>query len=90
VPPQPELYVGRENVVSAWAEGFDTEKFGHMRGIVIGVNMQPAVACYLKRPGETEYRQLALDVLRIEDDAIAEVITFPPDLFPPLGLPPVL
>ena len=90
MPPQPELYVGRENVVRAWAEGFDTEKFGHMRGIVTGVNMQPALACYLKGPGQTEYRQLALDVLRIEGDAIAEVITFPPDLFPQLGLPPVL
>jgi RNA polymerase sigma-70 factor, ECF subfamily len=90
MPPQPEVYVGRENVVGAWAEGFDTEKFGHMRGILTAVNMQPAVACYLKRPGESEYRPLALDVIRIENDAIAEIITFPPDLFEVLELPPVL
>jgi RNA polymerase sigma-70 factor (ECF subfamily) len=92
MPPQPEIYVGRETVVGAWAEGdaFDTEKFGHMRGILTAVNMQPAVGCYLKRPAETEYRAFALDVIRIEDDAIAEIITFPPDLFPALGLPPAL
>jgi hypothetical protein len=30
---------------------------------------------------------LALDVLRIEDGLIAEVVTFPPDSFPPFGLP---
>jgi RNA polymerase sigma-70 factor (ECF subfamily) len=92
MPPQPELYVGRENVVGAWAAGdaFDIEKFGHMRGVLTSVNMQPAMACYLKRPGDTEYRLFALDVLRIEDDAIAEIIAFPADLCPELGLPAVL
>jgi RNA polymerase sigma-70 factor, ECF subfamily len=92
MPPEPELYVGRENVVAAWAQGdaFDQAKFGHMRGILSAANMQPAVGCYVKPPGETEYKPLALDVIRVEDGAIAEIITFPPDMFPALGLPPTV
>lgn len=49
--------------------------------------MQPAVANYLKRPGESDYRALALDVLRIEDGLVAEIVTFPPDVFPRFALP---
>jgi hypothetical protein len=30
---------------------------------------------------------LALDVLRIEDGLIAEIVVFPPDSFPTFGLP---
>jgi RNA polymerase sigma-70 factor, ECF subfamily len=54
------------------------------------VNRQPAVACYLRRPGEDDYRAMAIDVLRIEEGQVAEIITFPSGVFPAFGLPPTV
>jgi hypothetical protein len=39
------------------------------------------------RPGDSTWRALALDVLRIEDGLITEIVVFPPDTFPLFGLP---
>jgi len=50
-------------------------------------NLQPAVATYVLRPGDTAWRALALDVLRIEEGVITEIVTFPGDLFPRFELP---
>ena len=61
-----------------------------MRGVVTRVNMQPAVACYVRKPGESDYRALAVDVLRIQEGAIAEIVTFDPSVFPSLELPETL
>ncbi|MGH2945656.1 MAG: hypothetical protein ACRDPC_05240 [Solirubrobacteraceae bacterium] len=36
---------------------------------------------------DTEYRRLALDVLRIEGGRITEITTFCGELFPAFGLP---
>jgi RNA polymerase sigma-70 factor, ECF subfamily len=59
--------------------------------LAAGANMQPAVAHYLRRPGESEYRPVALDVLRIERGRVAEITSFVfPELFPMFGLPPTL
>jgi RNA polymerase sigma-70 factor (ECF subfamily) len=90
MPPEPGLFVGRKRVLEFWAPGFDPEGFGRMTGIATRANMQPAVACYHQKPGESEYRALALDVIRIEDGKIAEITTFPNELFPAFGLPEVL
>jgi RNA polymerase sigma-70 factor, ECF subfamily len=88
MPPEPGLWVGRETIVASWKEGgFGTPEFRHFRCAVTRANMQPAVACYRRRPGESEYRPMALDVLRIEEGAIAEIVTFPGDLFPAFELP---
>ncbi len=63
----------------AWVKGgFGDDSWGHLRCVVTdGANRQPAVACYVKRAGDTDYRPLALDVLRIEDEAVAEIAVFP-------------
>ena len=53
-------------------------------------NLQPAVACYRRQPGDSTWRALALDVLRIEDGLIAEIVVFMPDNFPAFGLPILL
>jgi RNA polymerase sigma-70 factor (ECF subfamily) len=58
-----------------------------MRTLATRVNRQPAVANYVKAPGADHYRALALDVLRIEDGAIADITTFDGRLFASLGLP---
>jgi RNA polymerase sigma-70 factor (ECF subfamily) len=92
MPPEPESYVGAEPIVEAWVEGgFGDEAWGHLRCVLTRANAQPAVACYVKRAGDSEYRPLALDVLRIEDGAVAEVIAFPLEpLLEALRLPPTL
>jgi hypothetical protein len=90
MPPEPGLFVGREVIVEYWAESFDQEGFGRMKGVVTRANMQPAVGCYRRQPGEAEYRPMALDVIRIEEGVIAEITTFPPELFPAFGLPAAL
>ena len=60
-----------------------------MRGVVTRANMQPALACYVKRPGDSEYQPMALDVIRVEEGQVAEIVTFPPHVFKAFGLPSV-
>src|SRR5262249_40417041 len=77
MPPEPGTGVGRDGVVGSWVKGgFGSPSFGDLRCALTRANGMPAVACYLRRPGEVEYRPLALDVLRIEDGQIVDVITF--------------
>jgi RNA polymerase sigma-70 factor, ECF subfamily len=87
MPPEPGVWVGRRTIVDSWSEALDIENFGHVRGVVTRANGQPAVACYLKRPEENEYRPMALDVIRIEAGLVAEIVTFAPQVFPSFGLP---
>lgn len=42
------------------------------------------------RPARRRTWRDKLDVLRVEDGAIAEITTFGADLFPAFGLPPTL
>ena len=89
MPPEPGVWVGGEAIVASWAEGgaFDLEAFGHMRGIVTRANRQPVVACYLRKPGMDHYAPMALDVLKVEEGQLTEIVTFPPTLFPAFDLP---
>ena len=91
LPPHPTWFDGREAIMTAVVQGFDPD-FGQIRTLVTAANRQPAAAHYLRPPGATEHRPLALDVLRLGDDGrIAEITSFvSPELFPAFGLPPVL
>jgi RNA polymerase sigma-70 factor, ECF subfamily len=90
MPPHPTWYEGRKAILIASAQGFDPE-FGELRSVITGANLQLAAAHYLRRPGESEYRPLALDVLRVEGGRVAEIHSFvTPGLFPAFGLPPRL
>ena len=90
MPPHPIWYHGREAIVTAAAQGFDPE-FGTLRTIVTGANLQPAIAHYVRPPGEAEYAPLAIEVLRVERGLVAEIHSFVyPELFPAFGLPSVL
>lgn len=91
MPPQPGVAEGRDAIFSLWvAGGFGSERFGRLRCVVTRANLQPAVAAYVRQPGDSAWRALALDVLRIEDGVIAEIVTFPPDCFLPFGLPLIM
>jgi RNA polymerase sigma-70 factor (TIGR02960 family) len=88
MPPEPGVWEGRDAIAAFWVEGgFGTAEFGRLRCLTTRANHQPAVANYVLRAGDDTYRPLAVDVLRIEEGAIAEIITFGPDVYPALGLP---
>jgi RNA polymerase sigma-70 factor (TIGR02960 family) len=88
MPPQPGVWEGRDTVVGSWVQGgFGSDAFGSMRCVVTRANRQPAVACYVRRPGDAEHRPLAVDVLRIEDGLVREIVTFDGSLFGRFDLP---
>ena len=88
MPPEPGVWQGRDRVVQGWVDGgFGTEAFGSMRCLVTRANRQPAVACYVRRPGDDAYTPLAIDVLQIAEGAIADIVTFDGSVFGWFGLP---
>jgi RNA polymerase sigma-70 factor, ECF subfamily len=88
MPPDPVSITGRARMYAAWREGgFGTVEFGELRCVVTRANGQPAVGVYRRREGEDDYRPLAIDVLRMADGVVAEILTFVPGQFAALGLP---
>jgi RNA polymerase sigma-70 factor (ECF subfamily) len=88
MPPQPDIVVGRDAMLQLWVDGgFGSERYGRLRCVPTRANLQPAVANYVLSPGDTAWRALALDVLRIEDGIITEIVTFAGSVFPRFGLP---
>jgi RNA polymerase sigma-70 factor (TIGR02960 family) len=91
MPPQPGVWEGRDAVVQSWVDGgFGSESFGSMRCVVTRANRQPAVACYVRRPGDDGYSPMAIDVLLIAGGEVAEIVTFDGALFGWFGLPETL
>lgn len=91
MPPQPEISAGRDAILRLLVDsGFATQAFGRLRCLTTRANRQPAVACYVLGNGDTTYRALALDVLRIEEGLISEIVVFGPEVFESLGLPSTL
>jgi RNA polymerase sigma-70 factor (TIGR02960 family) len=88
MPPEPGVWQGRDEIAQCWVDGgFGSESFGSMRCVVTRANRQPAVACYVRKPGDRAYSPLAIDVLRIVDGAVAEIIVFDGSVFEWFGLP---
>lgn len=91
MPPFPETYAGRDVMVQSWIDGgFGSPAFGRLRCVVTRANLQPAVACYVVEEGDPVPRAMAIDVLRIEDGMISEIITFGAEVFEAFGLPETL
>jgi RNA polymerase sigma-70 factor (ECF subfamily) len=88
MPPQPSHYEGIAAVGQFMREALGV--VGDFRLVETRANRMPAVANYLKVPGDTEFRALALDVLRIDEGGLAEITTFEPHLFVHFGLPEIL
>jgi RNA polymerase sigma-70 factor, ECF subfamily len=84
-PPHPLWYDSRE----AFRKAVERHAApGEYRFVPTRANMQPAIAGYLRSPGDTAFRPLTLEVLRIEDGQIAEIIDFGQlELFAVFGLP---
>ncbi|MFI6320189.1 RNA polymerase subunit sigma-70 [Nonomuraea sp. NPDC050556] len=86
MPPDPRVWRSRADYA---AYAFGGEPPGRWRLRFTGANGQPAMAFYLRRPGDTAFRATALQVLRVEGGLITEITAFQqPRLFAAFGLPP--
>jgi RNA polymerase sigma-70 factor (TIGR02960 family) len=90
MPPYSYLYDGLEQIAPLLERAFGEGRHGDWRLLPTMANRLPAAASYLRRPGDREFRSFKLDVLRIEDGAIAEITTFGAALFPAFDLPATL
>lgn len=78
MPPEAGVWAGRDVVVQAWRDGgFGSPSFGTLRCRITRANRMPAVASYVRKPGDAQFRFLALDVLAIEGGLIVAVVAFP-------------
>jgi RNA polymerase sigma-70 factor (TIGR02960 family) len=90
MPPAPYCFQGLAAVQPLLERAFGPDRDGDWRLLPTSANRMPAAASYLRRPGDTAFRAFKLDVLRVEDGAIAEITTFGYALFPHFGLPATL
>ncbi|HMG30276.1 MAG TPA: hypothetical protein VK585_09180 [Jiangellaceae bacterium] len=84
-----ELTADERALVSAYMEAHERLDVD-WRCLLTSANGQPAVAMYLRRPGDSVYRAFALDVLRIANGLVAEITTFEDGVFPAFDLPSTL
>jgi RNA polymerase sigma-70 factor, ECF subfamily len=89
MPPTPAWLEGRAAIMTAIVQGLAPE-FGQWRLQPTWANRQPAAACYLRRPSETQYLAFSIDVLRVEHGKVVEITAFTAELFPAFGLPATL
>lgn len=82
-----------------WADGRDdfieaSSKYappGEMRFLPTQANRQPAVALYLRPPGAAAFELISLEVLRIEDGQVVEIVDYSiPEVLARFGLPQTL
>ncbi|MFL6076079.1 MAG: sigma-70 family RNA polymerase sigma factor [Mycobacteriales bacterium] len=94
MPPYAVWFAGRDEVMAAITESWDPASpsyVGRFRMLETRANGRPAVAAYLRGPGESAFAATAIGVLWIDGDRIAEITAFhDPGLFPAFDLPAVL
>ncbi|MEN3539376.1 RNA polymerase subunit sigma-70 [Microbispora sp. ZYX-F-249] len=88
MPPAALVFAGRAAVLDMWRPVLEgEERWGEWHCVPLAVNRQPAVANYVRRPGETSFGAVNIDVLCAEDGLVTEITTFGPELLPHFGLP---
>jgi RNA polymerase sigma-70 factor (ECF subfamily) len=91
MPPETGIYHGPDAIVGGWVQGgFGAEDFGDFRLTVVRANHAPALVNYLRKPDQSEFHLLALDVLRIEDGRLLDIIAFSGTALDPFELPRTL
>jgi RNA polymerase sigma-70 factor (ECF subfamily) len=90
MPPLPLTFDGLTVIRPALRTAFGPESDGDWRVVPTAFNRMPAAACYLRRPGETEFSAFKVDVLRVEEGKVAEITTFGLRFLLAAGLPEVL
>ncbi|HEU5003554.1 MAG TPA: RNA polymerase subunit sigma-70 [Actinomycetota bacterium] len=87
MPPMPWLFDGIDAMAPLLERAFGPNREGDWRLLATAVNRMPAAGSYLRQPGDSLYRPMKLDVIRVEGGRIREVTTFGSAPFPLLGLP---
>ncbi len=91
MPPFPTWFLGRDEIANAFALAIDPNLptyQGQFRTVATAANRQPALAAYVRHPGEPEFKALGLDVLRLDGDQVIEITRFvTADMFAAFGLP---
>lgn len=86
MPPHPGVWRGRDEIGDSWLMPGGPP--AGLRYLPATANGQVALGVYRLDPEAGRYAPIALDVLRLRDDGVAEVIAFrTPAVFPALGLP---
>jgi RNA polymerase sigma-70 factor, ECF subfamily len=86
MPPYARWYKGREAIAGSWL--MPGGPAPRLRYLATSANGQPALATYRLEPETGRFAPIALDVLTLRGDDIAEVFAFrSPGLFPRFGLP---
>jgi RNA polymerase sigma-70 factor (ECF subfamily) len=75
MPPAPLWFDGRA-AIELLFRLYPPSASGEFRTLATAANYQPALAAYLRRPGEAAFHLSGVQVLRVEEGAIAEVISF--------------
>jgi RNA polymerase sigma-70 factor (ECF subfamily) len=89
MPPGTTWFAGRRDIAAFFAEHVFGEMGHTWRLRETGANRQPAFGLYWREPGEDVARAFAIGVLRVDGDAVTEVVLFQqPDLFELFALPP--
>jgi RNA polymerase sigma-70 factor (ECF subfamily) len=90
MPPYPTWFQGRDDIATSLALATDPASptyLGEFRTMATAANRQPAVAAYVRRPGDSEFRALGIDVLRLEGGLVVEITRFiRADIFEAFGL----
>ncbi|WP_327635850.1 sigma-70 family RNA polymerase sigma factor [Kribbella sp. NBC_00482] len=87
MPPDRLSFDGLTACLPLFERGLGPNRDGEWRLVPTSANRLPAAASYLLRPGDTVWRAFKLDVLRVHDGKIAEIMTFGYSRFPAFDLP---
>jgi RNA polymerase sigma-70 factor, ECF subfamily len=92
MPPQPDVTRGRDPIIELWAPALaGPSGLGELLLVPVCTNRQTAAASYARRPGDSAFHAVAVDVLRVEDGLITDVLSFEHTqafpVFDLLGLP---
>ncbi|HZC13220.1 MAG TPA: nuclear transport factor 2 family protein, partial [Thermoleophilaceae bacterium] len=86
MPPYAGFYRGRQEIAASWL--MPSEPAAGLRYLPTSASGQTAVAAYRWNPAKHSYLPIALDVLTLRGESIADVTAFRmPGLFESLGLP---
>ena len=91
MPPAPGVWGRRRTVVQeSIDEGFGSESVAGTRCVVTQATGQSAVAGYGHKPGDAVCERVAIDVLRVHDEAVTEIVTLEGAAFKHFDLPATL
>ena len=90
MPPTPGVWTGRSTVVQGWIDGGLDRRRSAACGAWSPAPTVSLLAGYVRKPGDAVYEPLAIDVLRVQDGVVTEIVTFDGAVFDHFDLPTTL